>query len=106
MTSELIKSDHGNMYLDGGIEARIVELETAAKSIKNEQERLRDALLAEMEDKGIIKVETDHVTVTYKAAYDRETLDAKALRRDWPDIYDEHVRITTVRPSVTIKVTA
>ena len=56
-----------------------------------------------MESKGIIKLDTDELTISYVAPTDRETLDTKALREELPDIYDTYAKISPVKSSIRIK---
>ena len=74
-----------------------------AKEIKAKEDELKKAILTEMESKGIIKLETDELTISYVASTDRETFDSKKLRADNPDLYDEYIRMSTVKPSIRIK---
>lgn len=73
------------------------------KALKEQEKRLNEALLAEMEAKGIVKVETDEILINYIAPTERETLDTKSLRSELPDIYDAYVRMNPVKASVRIK---
>jgi predicted phage-related endonuclease len=84
--------------------ARIVSLETTLAVLKEKEEELKKAILEEMEAKKITKIDIDGLSVTYKASYDRESFDSKKFKADNPDLYDEYVRITQVRPSVILKV--
>lgn len=102
--NELIKVEGSIALLDSEAIAKIVAFETAMKNIKQQEDELRAAILAEMEAKHVIKIESDELSITYKAAHDREQLNAKALRQDMPEIYDEYVRMTRVKPSILIKV--
>ncbi len=100
---ELIKVYGEAAILDGTTAKHIAEFEKMAKDIKAKEDELKKAILAEMESKGIIKLETDELTISYVASTDRETFDSKKLRADNPDLYDEYIRISTVKPSVRIK---
>ena len=102
--NELIKVEGGMTLLDTEARAKIIAFETAMRRIKEQEEELRALILAEMEAKGVIKYEDEELSITYKAAFDRETLNAKKLRQDHPDLYDEYVRMSRVRPSILIKV--
>lgn len=73
------------------------------KTLKEQEKRLNEALLAEMEAKGIIKVETDEILINYIAPTERESLDSKTLRAELPDVYDAYVKMTPVKASVRIK---
>ena len=58
-----------------------------------------------MEDgKGGLKIEAPEITINYIAETDRETFDAKGFRAEYPELYDDFVKITTVKPSIRIKV--
>ena len=100
---ELIKVYGEAAILDGTTAKHIAEFEKMAKEIKTKEDELKKAILTEMESKGIIKLETDELTISYVAATDRETFDSKKLRADNPDLYDEYIKISTVKPSVRIK---
>lgn len=100
---ELIKVYGEAAILDGTTAKHIAEFEKMAKDIKAKEDELKKAILAEMESKGIIKLETDELTISYVASTDRETFDSKKLRADNPDLYDEYIKISTVKPSVRIK---
>lgn len=100
---ELIKVYGEAAILDGTTAKHIAEFEKMAKDIKAKEDELKKAILAEMESKGIIKLETDELTISYVASTDRETFDSKKLRSDNPDLYDEYIRMSTVKPSIRIK---
>lgn len=100
---ELIKVYGEAAILDGTTAKHIAEFEKMAKDIKAKEDELKKAILTEMESKGIIKLETDELTISYVAATDRETFDSKKLRTDNPDLYDEYIRMSTVKPSIRIK---
>lgn len=102
--NNLIKIENGNAVLNAEISSQIAEFERQVKSIKAQEETLKKAILKAMEDNNIIRLETDDITVSYVASTDRETLDSKSLRNDLPDIYDEYIKITKVKPSIRIKV--
>ena len=101
---ELIRINGDNALLPNDIEVQIVEYEKALKVIRDREEELKARLLAEMERLGIMKIETDDLTVTYIAPTDRETFDSKAFRKDQPDTYDQYVRMTPVKASIRIKI--
>lgn len=102
--TELISIQNGTALLDPDIAARIAEFERQAKHIKEQEESLKKTILEEMEAKGIIKVETEDMTVSYIAPTTRETFDSKAFRKAFPDMYDAYVRLSPVKSSVRIKV--
>lgn len=84
----------------------IADLERMASEIKKKQDEMKKAILEEMEAKNVVKLDNDIVTISYIAATDRETFDSKKFKADNPDLYDEYVKISPVKPSVRIKVKA
>ena len=85
-------------------ETALVEIERAAKTAKENAEKCRAALMAEMERQGIYSYETEKVRVTYRAGYDRVTVDSTKLRRELPQVYGEYSKVTKVKPAVEIKI--
>lgn len=83
--------------------AKVAEFERMAKEVKTKEDELKKAILTEMESKGVIKLDTGALLISYVAPTDRETLDAKALKEELPDIYDTYVKISPVKSSIRIK---
>ena len=81
----------------------ILSLERQAKEIKAKQDALREKMLAEMQAKGIKKLETDDISITFKDGYDKETFQSKQFRADHADLYDSYVKMSPVKASVVIK---
>lgn len=100
--NELIIAENG--FLSPEISLKIAEYETKMKALKEQEESLKEAIKAEMEAKGIIKLENDDLVINYIQPTDRETFDSKKLKADNPDLYDEYVKITKVKASIRVKV--
>lgn len=103
---ELIKiEENGLTYgLDKNISEKIAEYERQLKNLKEQEDNLKLAILNEMEEKKLLKVETDDLSITYIAPTDRETFDSKAFKTEHQDLYDEYVKMTPVKSSIRIKV--
>lgn len=102
--NDLITIKDGNALLDVETSAKIAEFERKMKEIKEAEDALKQGILKEMEQKGILKVETEEMTISYVAPTDRETFDSKRFKFDHPDMFDEYVKLTPVKSSVRIKV--
>lgn len=102
--NELIKLEDGNYGLVKDAVDTIISIETEIKKLKEMQDNYKEVLLKGMEENDILKIDIPELTITRKTATTRETLDSKSLRADMPEIYDEYVRITDVKGSVTIKI--
>ena len=101
---ELIKVDGERSILSPEASQKIAEFERIAKEVKEKEDELKKAILSEMQEKGVIKLETDEIIVSYIAETTRESLDTKALREELPDIYDTYAKISPVKSSIRIKV--
>jgi regulator of replication initiation timing len=101
---KLIRMEQNTALLNPEVSNKLAEFERAVKEIKAKQDELKQRILAEMEEHGILKIDTDQLTITYVAPTSRETFDSKAFRKDNPDLYDEYVKISTVSASVRMKV--
>lgn len=78
--------------------------EARMKKEKEEYDSFKAELLKAMEQNGVVKIDTDEVLINYVAATNRETFDSKAFKADMPDLYNEYVKFSEVKPSVRIKV--
>lgn len=101
---ELIKIENNKPLLSAGIASQIAEFERQVKYIEEQEKALKKAILEEMEQKNIIKLESDELMITYVAPTDREKFDSKAFRSDHADLYDEYVSMIPVKSSIRIKV--
>lgn len=101
---KLIRMEDNTALLHSGISKALAEFEKQAKEIKERQDALKQKILEEMEANGILKIETDELTITYVAPTSRETFDSKTFRTLNPDLYDEYVEIKPVKASIRMKV--
>jgi hypothetical protein len=101
---ELIKIENKTALLAPETAEKIVRFETAMKRLKEQEDELKQAILAEMEAKNIIKLDTDELVINYIASTDRETFDSKAFRSEHADLYDQYVKLTQVKASIRVKV--
>lgn len=101
---ELIRLENGISVLDATVIGQIAEFERNIKALKEAEDRLKAAILDEMENKGLLKLDSEAMTITYVAPTTRESLDTKALRADFPEVYDAYAKISPVKASVRIKV--
>ena len=100
--SDLIKIENGKLA-QKTIEY-ITAVETQMKALKDQYDQFKSDLLSAMEQYGIVKFESENVRINYIAETTRETFDSKQFKADMPDLYDEYVKFSKVKPSVRIKV--
>lgn len=101
---EMIQVYKGEVMLTTEATNKIAELERTITELKKIQDDVKKAIIEEMEQKGVVKLDNDVVTITYIAPTDRETFDSKKFKEEQPDMYDEYVKISPVKASVRIKV--
>lgn len=102
-TNDLIKLENGEYGLVKDAVDTIIEIETEMNRLKELQDNYKKLLLEKMEEKNILKIDIPELTITRKEPTTRETLDSKKLKEDMPEIYDEYVKISDVKGSITIK---
>ena len=100
---ELITLKDNLAILDVETAGKIADFEKMAKEIKAKEDELKKAILEEMQDKGLIKLETDELVISFVSGTTMETLNTKSLKEELPDIYDTYVDIKPVKPSIRIK---
>lgn len=100
--NDIIKIENGHLA------AQTIEYiratEARMKKEKEEYDAFKAELLQAMEQNNVVKIDTDEVLINYVAATNRETFDSKAFKADMPDLYNEYVKFSEVKPSVRIKV--
>ena len=101
----LIVVENGISLINEKEANEIMNLKILKEQIDKKLKDKTEQILEEMENKGILKVSNEIVglEVTYIAPSDRESFDSKKLREDNPDLYDEYVKISTVKSSIRIK---
>lgn len=100
--NDLIKFKDGK--LDAQTICYILSVEMKMQALKEQYDAFKADLLTAMEQNGIVKYEDNNVRINYVAATQRETFDSKAFKADMPELYDEYVKFSNVKPSVRISV--
>ena len=101
--NELIKIENGISILDSDVSKKIEEFEKQIKLIKEAEDALKEIIKVEMEAKGILNIKTDNMTISYVAPTYRETFDSKKFKADNPKMYDEYVKMSSVKSCIKIK---
>ena len=101
--NDLITYENGNYILKQGVGRRLAEYEKIIKRLKEQEDELKNSIMTAMEECGVIKIDTDDVTVSYIAATARESFDSKKFKKDKPDLYDEYCNLKPVQASIRIK---
>lgn len=103
---ELTKRVNDTLILTEEVSKKIVEFERQLKAIKEQEDKFKKSILAEMEKHNILKFEdeTNGLSIAYVAGTVREQFDSKRLKAENPDLYDEYIKFSPVKSSIRIKV--
>ena len=102
--NNLIVKKEDNYQLTDTIISELRLIDEEEKELKEKKEKIREILLKEMEDKNILKLENENISITYKAPTERETFRTAKFKKDLPDLYDAYVEFTPVKSSLVIKI--
>lgn len=83
---------------------KLIEFEQLKKEIEYQSELLKSELLDIMPKMGKDRVILDGISITYRKASKRNTVDSKKLKELYPDIAQECSKESDVSPSIIIKV--
>ena len=98
LPSELEKS-----ILEG--ELRVAKLELETKKAQEQVERNREQLKELMEKQKIVKWESPNgiIKVNYSSAYQRDGIDMKKLKAEYPKVFNECYKAINVKANVKVK---
>mgnify|MGYP003300715352 CR=1 FL=1 len=85
-------------------ENRIATVMKQLADLKEAEKVLKESLLAEMQKRGIKKIDTPKLTITYVDETTKEDFDKKAFKEAHKDLYDEYAKLTPVKAFVKIGV--
>ena len=102
--NDLIVKKEDNYQLADTIISELRLIDEEEKELKRKEDAIRETLLKEMEDKGIIKISDENISITYKAPTEKETFRTAKFKKDLPDLYDTYIEFTPVKSSLVIKI--
>lgn len=86
------------------VENKIIKLEMDLKTLEAMQKEMKAGLMALMVEHNVKKWSSERLTITRKLDGTRESLDTAKLKKEYPDVYAECVKISPTKGSITIKV--
>ena len=102
--NNFIVKKEDNYQLADAVISELKMIDEEKKELKRKEDAIRETLLKEMEDKGIIKISDENISITYKAPTEKETFRTEDFKKDLPDLYDTYVEFTPVKSSLLIKI--
>lgn len=85
------------------VEQYMIDLDTQLKRLKEEKEILMDGIYKEMEKAGVDNWKTAKIQLIRKKPYSKDNFDSGSLKKEHPEIYQQFLKSTTVKGSVTFK---
>ena len=101
---DLIKFENNVLVLDKETSQKIADFEKAIKDMQEKEKALKEAILKEMEEKKIIKIDTPELSITYVGSTYREDFDKNSFKTKNPKLYDDYVKMTPVKACLKLKV--
>lgn len=86
------------------VEKFLIDLDTQAKEIEAKRKELLEGILKEMEKADVDKWETEKIRLTRRKATTSERFDSKAFKEFNPDLYQQFMKVSPVKSSITLKV--
>ena len=102
--ADIISLENGMPILSEAVAQQIADFEKLAKEIKTKEDELKEQIKTAMEQYNILSIKSEALEITYVGETTRESLDAKALKTECPDVYDAYCRISKVSSSIRLKV--
>ena len=101
-TSMLDKFSYQELEEIAEIESLIKFYDEEKKKAEQRELLLRESLMKAMVENGITEYSTDKIKITYVAESTRTTLDSKAIKENYPEIYEKHQKTSTIKPTIRI----
>ena len=103
MNDIIMKREDGSLAVKKQACEMIEGFERQMKEIKKQYDEYKAALKEAMEGYGVEKIDTDSFSVNYIGAHERLSLDSKAVEAKYPDVYQECMKKSDVKPSVRVR---
>lgn len=102
--NEIFKTENGTVIMLQDFSEEVARVKNQLKALKDLDQKYNDMIREAMEQYGVVKIETENLNVTYVQPTEKETFDSKAFKKDFPELYDEYVKMTPVKASLRVKV--
>lgn len=82
----------------------VISIENQLKAMKEREKALKEGLLELMRTEGVKKWQSDALTLTYVAPTKRTSVDSTKLKKEYPDVYAECLKESSVSDSIKITI--
>lgn len=84
-------------------ERAIYKLQSKIEELTKQKKQLSDGMLELMKLHNVQSYKGELISMSRRAAYEREDIDKSKLKSEYPDIYEKCIKKTNVSESITIK---
>lgn len=85
---------------------RILEVQRKKQQILDEEAEIKAAILEEMQENQVEKLENANIKINYVEKFARRTVDGKKLKELYPDAFRDCTHVTEISPHIRVKVLA
>lgn len=85
---------------------RILEVQRKKQQILDEEAEIKAAILEQMQDNQVEKLENANIKINYVEKFARRTVDGKKLKELYPDAFRDCTHVTEISPHIRVKVLA
>lgn len=100
--NEIILSQDNALSLQS--ERLICETISKLKELQDAEKSLKEELVEEMKRRGLVKIDTAKLTITYVGETQAEKFDKKKFREENPDLYDKYCSFSSVKDYVKVAI--
>lgn len=97
-------ADSAQITIPDNVIAEVRAIEYQYKELEDKRTKIQQQLLTLMRDNGIEKFAAEGLTLTYRKPATRKSVDSKMLQSKYPNIYNEVLRESSTKDSITIKI--
>lgn len=102
--SPVMAESEARLALPGSVVQTVIDIERELKRLQGLKKELQTGLLEEMKKAKVKTFKGGGLQLIYKEATTRQSIDTKLLQEKYPEIYDECLKESEVKESITIKI--
>ena len=102
--NELVEIKNNQIQLQQEVVQKIKEFNKLKKEMEYQEKLLKQGLMEAMVKLGIQNFATDGLSASIKSGYVRHSVDTTALKKEMPDIYDQFLKDTEVKATITLTI--
>lgn len=102
--NELVEIKDNQIQLQQEVVQKIKEFNKLKKEMEYQEKLLKQGLMEAMVKLGIQNFATDGLSASIKSGYVRHSVDTTALKKEMPDVYNQFLKDTEVKATITLTI--